>query len=470
MPTDPASSYDRALRRLLSLADYERMTGAAAPVRKQDLARMQELAARVGGPQDCAPVVHIAGTKGKGSVAAMVTSILRASGLRVGTFTSPHLHTFRERTRIDGEPATERQFADALDRVWGHVGAMATESPEGPPTTFEVLTAMAFDLFRREQVDVQVIEVGLGGRLDSTNIVGSAVAAITSISLDHTAVLGDSIQAVAGEKAGIIKAPSPAVVAPLVPEALTVVEARAAQAGAPLVRIGREVTIGPGTHDLTSQEFTVTTAQDTYPLRTTLLGDHQRENAAVAVAAVEALAPRVPRLAAPRSAIIEGIGTVRWDGRFQVLEAGPERCFLVVDGAHNPHSMACLSNTVSEYIAPKRTFLVFGCSGDKELEGMAAEIAPMADGVVVCGSRHPRAVTPSRVAAVFEGLGVQTHAAASVADAMETARGLAGAGDLVLVTGSLFVVAEALQSWYDIPAERYPELDPHQSLSASSTP
>ena len=198
MTMHPPISYADALHRLLSLADYERMAGISAPAPKHDLDRMRDLAGRLGSPQDTAPVLHVAGTKGKGSVAA---------GLRVGLFTSPHLHTFRERIRIDGEPSTEAQFASALDRVWTHVEEMAARGPGARPTTFEALTAMAFDLFRTERVDAQVIEVGLGGRLDATNVVDARVAVIAPVSLDHTAILGDTVAQVAAEKAGIIKSP-----------------------------------------------------------------------------------------------------------------------------------------------------------------------------------------------------------------------------------------------------------------------
>ena len=207
MTVRPPLSYDEALHRLLSLADYERMAGLSAPAPKHDLDRMRELADRLGRPQDTAPVLHVAGTKGKGSVAAMASSILHAAGLRVGLFTSPHLHTFRERVRIDGEPSTEARFASALARVWTHVEEMAARGTGGRPTTFEALTAMAFDLFRAERVDAQVIEVGLGGRLDATNVVDAAVAVIAPVSLDHTAILGDTVAQVAAEKAGIVKSP-----------------------------------------------------------------------------------------------------------------------------------------------------------------------------------------------------------------------------------------------------------------------
>ena len=452
-PFSDASCTD-ALRRLLSLADFERVAGTATPLPKNDLARMRELADRHGHPERGVPVVHVAGTKGKGSTAAMISSILVAAGRRVGLFTSPHLHTFRERLRVNGEPLTERQFARALGRVWPHVVGMENQSAEGAPTTFEVLTAMAFDLPRSEQVDVLVLEVGLGGRLDSTNVAEAAVDVITSLSLDHTAILGSTLAEVAAEKAGIVKSAVPVVVAPQKQEAIRVVEARAASVGARLQRVGTEVRVEPGPHDLNGQSLTVETPNRRHDLWLPLLGAYQAENAALAVAAVEALDPSIG--SAP---IAEGVRSVRWDGRFQVLAPPfPGPC-VVVDGAHNPYSIAVLRQAVGEYLSSARTVVVFGCSVDKELQSMAEEIGPLASEVVVCASRHPRSVTPELAAAAFRLVGVPVRQAPGVQQALDRARALCGPGDLVLVTGSLFVVAEALEAWHGLSAERYPELD-----------
>ena len=449
-------SYADALHRLLSLADYERMAGLSAPAPKYDLDRMRELAERLGRPQDTAPVLHVAGTKGKGSVAAMASSILHAAGLRVGLFTSPHLHTFRERVRIDGEPSTEAQFASALGRVWTHVEAIGAPSTGARPTTFEALTAMAFDLFRTEAVDAQVIEVGLGGRLDATNIVEARVAVIAPVSLDHTAILGDTVAEVAAEKAGIVKSRSPVVAGPQPPEALEVIARAAAAAGAPLVRVGHEVTVEVREHDLSGQRVRIETAAGVYDAWLPLLGAHQAENAAVAVAAVEAIG-----LGIRPEAYVQGLAGVRWDGRFQLLRSAP---YVVVDGAHNPFSVSRLCETVRDYVAPERTVVLFGCSGDKDLDAMASELAGTAASAVVCASRHPRAMSPGRIAAAFRRAGIEAVEAADVGSALHAAQAQAGPADLVLVTGSLFVVAEALEAWFSIPGEHYPEFDPQAAL------
>jgi len=465
--TFPAShhedSYADALRRLLSLADFERMAGMMAPAIKNDLARMRELSERIGGPWQ-APIIHVAGTKGKGSTVAVAASVLRAAGLSVGTFTSPHLHTFRERISLNGEPASEEQFAGALARVWPHIEAMGNESPHGRPTTFEALTAMAFDLFRHERVDAQVIEVGLGGRLDSTNVVDAAVDVITSISLDHTAILGDTIAKIAAEKAGIIRSAVPVVSSPQSADAFEVIDWRAREQRARLLVVGREITLDAGSHSLSDQRFALRTARDEYALVSPLLGAHQRDNVAVAIAAVEQLGPDVSH-----EAVVQGVRDVRWDGRFQALTAGDaERRngpHVVVDGAHNPHSIMRLVETVREYVAPERTVVVFGCSGDKDLAPMIQELSALATSAVVCASRHPRASAPDAIAHAFETAGVPTEHAPDIPRALVAAQAACGPNDLVLVTGSLFVVAEALQAWYGIQAERYPELESQNQMT-----
>ena len=446
---DDASAYAGALHRLLSLADVERMAGLGTARPKADLSRMRELARRLGEPQRSAPTLHVAGTKGKGSVASMAASILRADGLKVGLFTSPHLHTFRERIRIDGEPIAPGAFADALDAAWPHVEAMAGEGEARAPTTFEALTAMAFLLFRGERVDAQVVEVGLGGRLDSTNVADAGVAVVTSLSLDHTNVLGGSIERIAAEKAGVIKRGAVVVSAPQPPEADAVVEAAAARQGARLLRLGRDIAWEGGARDLTGQDIEVRTPSHRYRARMALLGEHQLENAAAAVAAAEALRSGVSEAAAA-----EGLASVRWDGRFQVLSRYP---YLVVDGAHNVDSVARLRAAVADYLPPGRVTYVFGCSGDKDLAGMAAELAGASSRVVACASRHPRSVASDAVAAAFRAAGATAEARGTVAEALEAAMAGASADDSVVVAGSLFVAAEALQAWQGIDGEVYPE-------------
>jgi dihydrofolate synthase/folylpolyglutamate synthase len=381
----------------------------------------------------------------------MIASMLKAEGRRVGLFTSPHLHSFRERLRVDGEPLSEAQFARAVDRVWPHVEAMMADSAEGSPTTFEALTAMAFDLPQSEGIEVLVLEVGLGGRLDSTNVADAAVDVITSVSLDHTAILGDTIEEIAAEKAGIVKSAVAVVVAPQTAPAQAVIAERIASAGASEIRVGRDVTFAVAQQSLTGQRVRVETPTRAYDLTLPLLGAHQAENAAVAVAAAEAAG-------VDAAAIVAGVANVRWEGRFEVLDAGPPA--MIVDGAHNPQSMTVLRTAIADYLGPGPKILVFGCSGDKELPGMVHELRDIASHVVVCASRHPRAVAADRVAQAFADFGVATSHAPDVAAALALATGLCGGAGAVVVTGSLFVVAEAREAWHGIAPERYPELEP----------
>ena len=287
-PDQPLTSgltfgYEEALHHLLSLADYERVTGTAAPAFKYGMDRMRALVESLGLDRDLPPIVHVAGTKGKGSVAAMTASMLRAQGLRTGLYTSPHLHSFRERIRLDGEPLTAQAFADAVARVWPAIEKMAG-SAIGAPSTFEALTAMALDTFRAEEADAIVLEVGLGGRLDATNVVESSVAALTSISYDHTAILGDTLAEIASEKAGIIKRSQPVVTAPQRPEAMAVIAERCRAMSATLTVVGRDITYAQADHDLSGQTVTIETPHARRRVRLPLLGAHQAENAAVAVA------------------------------------------------------------------------------------------------------------------------------------------------------------------------------------------
>ena len=504
------SGYEEALHRLLGLADFERTAGLAPHAFKYDLERMRLLAEGLGHAGAMAPapnapspsangtrgpvVVHVAGTKGKGSVSAMTASILRAAGLRVGLYTSPHLHSFRERIRLNGEPLSEDAFAAAVDAVWPVVEELAA-SDAGAPSTFEVLTAMAMEVFLREPVDAAVLEVGLGGRLDATNVYASDVAAITSLSLDHTAILGSTPEEIAWEKAGIVKRAQPVVSAPQGDGALGVIRRRCAELGAELAVVsprpseGREPERGEPLppsptewerdslalaqgwergypwgrgavayrvaelHGVEGQTVELATQAGTYRARLPLVGAHQAENAAVAVAAVE----RVP-LAVGRDAIEAGLASVRWDGRFQTIERSP---YVVVDGAHNPYSMERLGETVREALPDARVLAVFGASSDKQLARLAGELAGFAERVYTVASRHPRAARADELAGLVELAGGSAESVGDVARAIALALAHCGEEDVVLVTGSLFVVAEALECRLGVAGEHYPEFDPH---------
>lgn len=440
--------YGTALHHLLSLVDLERTAGP--PHRKYKLERMRALAHRLGDPQDVTPTVHVTGTKGKGSTAAMVTSVLEQAGLAPGLYTSPHLHAFRERIRLGQEPVSEAVFGDLMGQVWPVIEAMASDSSYGRVTTFEALTAMAFLCFVQSQRRHQVLEVGLGGTLDATNIVERPlVCVITPISLDHTQVLGDTVEAIARDKAGIIKPGATVVVAPQEAGAMAVLEAACRAKGARIVKVEEAYSAELLDWDVDGQTFRVAGPEGSRTLRIPLLGRHQIDNACCAVAVAEALGMGA-------EAVEAGLRRVEWPGRLEVVGRSP---LVVADGAHNPHAMRALTRAVREYFPGRSCVLVMGFSDGHHLEGVVAEAAALQPRLVVATrSRHPRAVAPRRIAEHFARHGVPVERVEDVGRAVDRAVELAGGDDLVLGTGSLFAVAEVREHLKGIPPEVYPEV------------
>jgi dihydrofolate synthase/folylpolyglutamate synthase len=450
-----ALDYSAALGRLLSLTDMERTLGSATHQPRYDLSRMAELLRRLGDPHTRVPVVHVTGTKGKGSTSAMIASILTESGNAVGLYTSPHLHTFRERIRLGGEPVSEGEFASLVERLWPVVEEMQASQESGRVTTFELLTAMAFACFAEHRLDVAVIEVGLGGTLDATNVAPRPmVCVVTPISLDHTNILGSTVEAIASDKAGIIKAGATVVTAPQLPGAMLVLEAACRDRGVTQIKVEEEYGWELLGWDLDGQRFRVKGPAGSYDLAMPLLGAHQVENACSALAAVEALAQR--GISVRPQGITAGLAKVSWPGRLEVVGRTP---LVVVDGAHNVASMGRLVEAVGYHFAGRRCILVLGCTMGHDLEGLVEQAAALGPALVlVTGSRHPRALPPATMASALRPFGLATQEAGTVAEAMEEALRRAEAEDLILVTGSLFTAAEAREHLLGIPGEVYPEL------------
>ncbi len=436
-------NYQEALSYILSFSDYERRSDPAWSPTRFSLARVERFCALLGRPQDAFPTVHIAGTKGKGSTAAMIHSALAAAGLRAGLFTSPHLHCFRERIRIGAELIAEEDLASFTAAVVPHVERLHAEHPDlGQLTTFEVLTGIALLYFAGRGVQAAVLETGLGGRLDATNVVRPLVAVITSISLDHTHVLGHTLAAIAREKAGIVKAEALVISPPQVPEALAEIEQACAAQRADLRLGGRdwrwwgETAASGGGHLAVAGWFA------TYEgLAPALRGRHQLLNAATAVAALEGLRER--GLAIPRECVAAGLAGVRWPGRLEVVH---ERPTVVVDGAHNDDSARRLREALAEVFTFRRLFLILGVSLDKDIAAIVRELVPAAAHVVVARSRHPRAAPVELLLRHCRELGVEAAAAPDIAAALSLALAQATAEDLICVTGSLFAVAEAREA------------------------
>ena len=444
--TEPAASlsYRRALDWVYAFSNTER-TGAFVRDRDDNLRRERALLAALGDPQNAYAVTHIAGSKGKGSTSAMAAAMLRAAGMRVGLYTSPDLHTFRERIRIDGQPISEAEMARLVARL--QTAFAGLDQSLGPYITWEVATALAFLAFCEAGVREAVIEVGLGGRLDATNVVeppALEICGITSISYDHMAVLGNTLTEIAHEKAGIIKPGVPVVTSAQAPEALAEITRVAGERGAPLLRVGPAgaegcaYTYTPGAATETGQRFDVTTPQRVYrDLEIPLLGAHQLENATLAVALVEPLEER---------AIREGLRSTHWEGRMQVVGREPWR---VVDGAHNADSLRALFVALRRHFRFERLIVAFGVMADKDLDGMLRELASaQVDAVVATATHNPRAIGAQELSArVREATRAAVYSEPDVASAVARAVALAGPRDLVCATGSLYLVAEALQ-WF----------------------
>ena len=449
--------YQESIARLLSLVDHERGQ-PALPRQKRiyDLRRMEILLGRLGNPHLAVPAIHVAGTKGKGSTAAFCDAALHAAGYRTGFYSSPHMHSFTERVRLDSQPLPKTKFAQLVQDLWTHQLWVERHGGEGPVSLFEFMTAMAFWCFHQEKADFQTVEVGLGGRLDATNVLRPNVSVITSISLDHTAILGDTLEEIAAEKAGIIKPGAAVVVSPQQPPAERVVVAVCRQKGISPILVGKDVTWTAGQHDATGQSLTVKGRLDSYDLRVPLLGSHQLENAAAAVAALEVL--REQDYSVPKSATVEGFGQTQWPCRMEVLSGSPQ---VVADGAHNDYSVAALLESLPRYFTYPRLVVLAGFSRDKSVDQMVARLAQQASAVVVTRSRHPRSVRPGLLAAEFREHGVSTIVETNtVKEGMDRALQMAGPEDLVLVTGSLFVAAEAREAVLGIEPELYPDLLP----------
>lgn len=450
--------YQDALEYIFGYVNYEKKARYPYDAVTFDLSRMEQVLERLGRPHDRFRCVHIAGTKGKGSTSAMVESVLRTAGYKTGLYTSPHLHTFRERIRVGGVLMTKADLVALLDRCKPAIEAVPDI------TAFEVMTALAFQYFAEQKVDWAVLEVGLGGRLDATNVVHPAVCAITSLSYDHVELLGHTLSLIAFEKAGIIKPGVPVVSAPQEPEAMAVIQRVCADTGVQLVTVGEAWRWEKDGADLAGQTLTIRDRDNRQiyaDLRIPLLGRHQLDNTTTAVAILDEL--RSQNVAISEESLRRGLANARWPGRFELLNRHP---MLVVDSAHNENSAQKLRAALAEWFPrpPRRQLaLIFGASADKDIDGMletflrpeATTGYPTADKVIVTTSGHPRSADAARLADLVRSINpscpisVQSNLRGALMEAMAWA----DSDDLVCVTGSIFVVAQARRIW----AGQHPE-------------
>jgi len=451
---DEMFTYEQALRAIFQRTDVERGERPPYSERIWRLERVHELLQALGNPQGRYSAVHVAGTKGKGSTTAMIASALRAAGLHTGMYTSPHLHTFRERIQVDGVPISEADTARLMERM---APVLATR-PE--VTVFEIITALAMLYFADAGVSWAVFEVGMGGRLDATNVLQPRVTVITSISLDHMAILGPTIAQIAREKAGIIKLGVPVVSAPQQPDALAVIADVAAEKMAPLTLGGRDwqwqrLPHYGGVRGMRFYRAGHGSCPEYPALMVPLVGDHQLENTANAVMTLELL--REQGLSISRTEIALGIAQVEWPGRFEDLQRAPT---FVVDGAHNVDSMQKLLRTLAQEYPGRKPTVVFGAGRGHTPADLLAQLVGHVGQLYLVHANHPKATEVSELANACVALGLEATACPDVDEAVALALDTAQPDDVVLATGSLFVVAEARRAWMRLNGLAEPPADP----------
>jgi dihydrofolate synthase / folylpolyglutamate synthase len=439
---EPDPAYRALLQWIWSFSERWRTPDELAAQRAAKLDRMRALLAALGNPERSFSALLVAGTKGKGSTVAMLEACLREGGLHTGRYTSPHLVNWRERTCVDGQPIS----IEAVLALQAPMGRAVEDLPAslGHPTTFEVGTAIAFQYFATRAIDIAVVETGVGGRFDATNVLDPLVSAITPISYDHTQTLGETLSEIAWHKAGILRSRRRGVLAPQLDEARLTVEREAVALAAPLEEVGREwrwSEVGTSIRiESTHSEF------EPLETRVGLLGDHQRDNAATAIATLYVLGKVAARLGVGRSAQQRGLANVDWPGRLQVLS---ERPWVVVDGAHNAASAEALRAAVDRTFHFDRLILVLGLTEGKDARGVLAALAPRASAVCLTRSRHERSAPTEELDPLVRAVAPRARIVSYPAfdAAIEGAVSWSTVNDLVLITGSLFLVGEALVWW-----------------------
>jgi dihydrofolate synthase/folylpolyglutamate synthase len=450
--TDIEIAYNKALDYLYSFVDYSLKHISELAKAEFNLGRMFALMEALGNPHTKYPIIHVAGTKGKGSVSALCASALQAAGYKVGLYTSPHLLDYTERIQVNGEPVSHQQLVELVEEIKPAVAKIPKL------TTFEITTAIAFLAFAKQNVDAAVFEVGLGGRLDATNIVIPEVSVITSLSYDHIAVLGDTLAKIAGEKAGIIKEGVPVVSSPQKEEALQVLERVANERHAPFTLVSRDVSFERLSSSLEGQTFSIhaflrghrddvsgvplmrsRSATQLVELNIPLLGLNQIENAATAYIALKTSGIEISD-----EAIRKGFAEVKWPARFQVVRRDPP---VVIDSAHNRDSALHLRETLDENFPDTPVIMVFCALEDKDIPGMLEELKPRLEHVVATRADHPRAPSAEWIAEQVRKVGIPVETVTPVSSALERALELAGEQKLVLSAGSVAFAGEISAAW-----------------------
>lgn len=436
----PLRTYDDAVAYLLGRINYER-NPSLADRQAFRLDRMRRLLSLLGDPQEQIPAVHIAGTKGKGSTAVMTAAALSAAGHRTGLYTSPHLERFEERMRVDGDMPGPAEFVDVAAHVAEAVAALEREGDGLAATYFEAATAMAWEFFARRGVQLAVLEVGLGGRLDATNVCRPQVVAITNVSRDHTALLGETPAEIAFEKAGVVKPGVPVISGVSDREAATVVRRICHDQAAPLTEIEDRYNVARHEAEASlAWSVAIETPSGTWaPVAVPLPGRHQAGNAAVALFLLDALATKGWRVG-PEHADAGWAG-LRWPARVEIVARRPT---VVLDAAHNWASAGALVRTLEDELPARRRVLLFAGSREKDVAGMLRRLAPAFDTAVLTAFRtNPRAVPPEQLLSLWRSItGRPAHVRERSDEAFAFCRRIAGPEDLICVTGSFFLAAE----------------------------
>ncbi len=452
-------NYQEALAYIYSFSDFERGSSFTRD-RNENQLREQALLALLGNPHQHYSSTLIAGTKGKGSTATFIERVLRQAGVRTGLYTQPDLHTFRERTRVNGRLISEEELADLVPEIRTNVEQIQAQQEFGPFITYEVATALTFLYFARQRIEHAVVEVGIGGRLDATNILNQLVSVITSISYDHMQILGDTLTKIATEKAGIIKPNGLLVTSAQAPEALRAIASIVQQREARMIRVGpydtdpAQVDVEAGTlpplmyryrleqRSEARQRFTIQAPDRLYTgLEIPLAGLHQLENATAALATLELL--REHGLLWDEHALRDGFRSAQWSARMEIVNAHPT---IVIDGAHNADSIQKLLEALHDTFKARRLFFVFSPNQDKDLVGMIRALADI-DVVVLTRMKNPRATPIEQLEKLFAEYAphVEVYNEQESDIAMGRALSLAQPEDLICVTGSLYLAAEALR-------------------------
>lgn len=437
-------NYDAAVRYLLTLGrELAAPTQAAAA--KFDLENIAILAERLGQPDRAYPSAHIAGTNGKGSTAAFLESILRRAGFRTGLYTSPHLERINERMRINGEEIGDESFAATFTRLQALIEELlAAHKLRAHPTYFECVTAMAFECFARERVEFGVFEVGLGGRLDATNILSPVVTVITRVDFDHENFLGHSLKEIANEKAGILKPKVPVILAEQRPEAREVILTRAEQLHCPVLEASRAFQISQESsqNGFFHAHVKELSSGDSFDIAPSLPSRFQLQNALNALAAARYLAKRGFRIST--SDITEGISKTAWPGRLERLQSSPD---VYLDGAHNPGAARELARFLVENFAGRKIWLIYGALRDKAVDEVAGQLFPHAAEVIFTEPRTSRAISAPRLAEIASHHASRFTVISSAEQALDQAIAEAAPNDAIFITGSLYLVGQLRHYW-----------------------